>query len=190
MALCADRLTGQHGLRAGDRVAWLGLNHPALIVLLFRAGTPGCAVLVPLNHRLSPAEWRAVLADCKPALLVHDPHFATAAQDLAAQVPPLPLQALTEPATAPGDQPATPPTDTQAPLLLVYTSGTTGRPKAAVHTQANLLANMAISARVQALSPLNDSVLSVLPLFHVGGLLHPDAAGALGRRACAAVRPF
>jgi fatty-acyl-CoA synthase len=56
-----------------------------------------------------------------------------------------------------------------APLLLVYTSGTTGGPKAAVHTQANLLANMAIAAQVQQITP-DDTVLTVLPLFHVGGL--------------------
>jgi fatty-acyl-CoA synthase len=56
-----------------------------------------------------------------------------------------------------------------APLLLVYTSGTTGEPKGAVHTQANLLANMAIAAEVQHLGS-DDRVLTVLPLFHVGGL--------------------
>ncbi|QJW83324.1 AMP-binding protein [Ramlibacter terrae] len=54
-------------------------------------------------------------------------------------------------------------------MLLVCTSGTTGGPKAAVHTQANLLANMAIAARAQELRPA-DTVLTVLPLFHVGGL--------------------
>jgi fatty-acyl-CoA synthase len=54
-------------------------------------------------------------------------------------------------------------------VLLVYTSGTTGLPKAAVHTQGNLLSNMAIAARSQAMSA-SDTVLTVLPLFHVGGL--------------------
>ncbi|MDP1894007.1 MAG: AMP-binding protein, partial [Hydrogenophaga sp.] len=55
------------------------------------------------------------------------------------------------------------------PLLLVYTSGTTGLPKGAVHTQGNLLANMAIAAQVQGMMAA-DTVLTVLPLFHVGGL--------------------
>ena len=53
--------------------------------------------------------------------------------------------------------------------MLVYTSGTTGLPKAAMHTQAHLLANMAIAAQVQGLAA-DDVVLTVLPLFHVGGL--------------------
>jgi len=155
------------GVRAGDRVAWLGLNHPAVLVLLFALARLG-AVLVPLNHRLAPAEWQAVLADCSPRLLLHDAPWAAAALALAetggttalawdALVP----QAPTAPPTAP-EHP-------DAPLLLVYTSGTTGRPKAAVHTQANLLANMAIAAQVQGLTAA-DTVLTVLPLFHVGGL--------------------
>src|SRR5207253_2330413 len=56
-----------------------------------------------------------------------------------------------------------------APVLLVFTSGTTGTPKAAVHTQANLAANMRIAAQSQAMSP-TDVVATMLPLFHVGGL--------------------
>lgn len=168
VAACASRLTAQHRLQPGDRVAWLGHNHPMLIVLLFALARCG-AVLVPLNHRLSPAEWRTVLADCQPALLVHDEAFATAAQALAPNTTPLPLQALSATsAEAPATLP-TPPTDAQTPLLLVYTSGTTGLPKAAVHTQGNLLANMAIATQVQGLSE-RDTVLTVLPLFHVGGL--------------------
>ena len=63
-------------------MAWLGLNHPAVVVLLFALARLG-AVLVPLNHRLSPAEWQAVLADCAPKLLVHDAHLAAAASALA-----------------------------------------------------------------------------------------------------------
>jgi len=168
VATCSSRLIAQHGLHPGDRVAWLGHNHPMLIVLLFALARCG-AVLVPLNHRLSPAEWRAVLADCEPALLVHDAAFGTAAQDLAAHTTPLPLHALSAPVTAASAERPAAQTDGETPLLLVYTSGTTGLPKAAVHTQGNLLANMAIAARVQGLTA-SDSVLTVLPLFHVGGL--------------------
>lgn len=158
-------------LRRGDRVAWLGLNHPAQLALLFALARLG-AVLVPLNHRLSPAEWGAVLQDCTPALLVHDDTLASAARTLVQRLEsPLALwsvQALStvsEPA-----QPAAPATDAlDSPLLLVYTSGTTGLPKGAVHTQSNLLANMAIAAQVQGMTAA-DTVLTVLPLFHVGGL--------------------
>jgi fatty-acyl-CoA synthase len=55
------------------------------------------------------------------------------------------------------------------PLLLVYTSGTTGVPKGAVHTQAALLANARASVWAHDFVP-GDKVLSTLPMFHVGGL--------------------
>ena len=163
---CSARLA-QRGVRPGDRVAWLGLNHPGTLVLLFALARLG-AMLVPLNHRLASAEWEAVLSDCAPRLLVHDDPLADAARALgsAARTPTLAWTG-TELANADGIAPAAAAPDT--PLLLVYTSGTTGLPKAAVHTQANLLANMAIAARVQGMCA-TDRILTVLPLFHVGGL--------------------
>ncbi len=54
-------------------------------------------------------------------------------------------------------------------MLLVYTSGTTGQPKGALHTQAGLLANCATSVEAHQFTR-NDHVLTALPLFHVGGL--------------------
>ncbi|MDP2263665.1 MAG: AMP-binding protein [Hydrogenophaga sp.] len=168
MAAC---LHHQHGVRPGDRVAWLGLNHPAQIALLFALARLG-ALLVPLNHRLSPAEWQDVLQDCQPTLLVHDANLGAAARDLSQRLHPgpalLPVEAFdTFEQAATSTQPEAGGLD--SPALLVYTSGTTGRPKGAVHTQRNLLANMAIAAQVQALGA-SDTVLTVLPLFHVGGL--------------------
>ncbi len=169
----ARRLQPQ--LRPGDRVAWLGLNHPAQIALLFALARIG-AVLVPLNHRLAPAEWAAVLADCTPVLLLHDADFAPAALAATAQLAQPPqLRSLAwligDPVPEDGaEAPQAPPPDASAtPVLLVYTSGTTGAPKGALHTQGNLLANMAMAAAVQALTP-QDVVATVLPLFHVGGL--------------------
>src|SRR5205085_10334015 len=99
--------------------------------------------------------------------LVHDAEWAEPARQLARDcaIASHSLEELQQPParTAPAaDDPA-------APALLVFTSGTTGGPKAAVHTQANLLANMRIAAAVQGMRP-QDSILTVLPLFHVGGL--------------------
>ena len=166
-ARAAARLWHGWGVRAGDRVAYLGLNHPDQITLLFALARIG-AVLVPLNFRLAQAEWQAVLADCTPRCVLHDPAWADAATALA-QAADLPAHAIDTLIAkhAPGDAPvlATP----DSPALLVYTSGTTGLPKGAVHTQANLLANMAAACEAQALTA-DDVVLTVLPLFHVGGL--------------------
>lgn len=173
LAQRADAIATQlaPSLRRGDRVAWLGLNHPAQLALLFALARLG-AVLVPLNHRLSPAEWCALLQDCAPALLLHDNALATAAHDLVQRLD-LPLARWPVQALSTASEPVRPPepaTDAlNSPLLLVYTSGTTGLPKGAVHTQGNLLANMAIAAQVQGMGAA-DTVLTVLPLFHVGGL--------------------
>ncbi|MCM3563607.1 class I adenylate-forming enzyme family protein [Hydrogenophaga intermedia] len=150
----------------GLRVAWLGFNHPAQLVLLFALGLRG-AVLVPLNYRLAPAEWATILDDCAPLLLLHDDAFAEPARALAAAEG---LQAVAiESLDLTPDEPVVDQGRASDAALIVYTSGTTGDPKGAVHTQANLLANMAIAAQVQAMSA-HDSVLTALPLFHVGGL--------------------
>ena len=156
------------GVRAGERVAWLGLNHPEQLVLLFALARIG-AMLLPLNSRLAPAEWDTQLRDCQPAHLVHDEHWAAQARELGERcgVSVHDVQSLE--VTAAGEPDAPTIGDAASPALLVYTSGTTGRPRAAVHTQANLLANMRIAAQLQQITP-GDTVLTVLPLFHVGGL--------------------
>lgn len=167
-----DAVTAQlwqvYGVRPGDRVAYLGLNHPDQITLLFALARMG-AMLAPLNFRLAAPEWQSVLADCRPCCLVHDATWAVAATGLAqahGDLPAISLQSLARPMSAADIPPCT---DGQTVALLVYTSGTTGQPKGAVHTQANLLANMAAAQAVQTITP-EDSILTVLPMFHVGGL--------------------
>lgn len=163
----AVQLRREWGVAPGDRVAWLGANHPGQLVLLFALARIG-ALLLPLNFRLAPAEWDMLFADCTPAHLLHDGTWAEAARELGNRnrVPVHPVEALGE--TGGGALEAGSGEGT-SPVLLVYTSGTTSRPKAAVHTQANLLANMAIAAGVQRMTP-QDVVATMLPMFHVGGL--------------------
>lgn len=165
-AAAASQLAHGWGVRPGDRVAWLGLNHPAQLVLLFALARLG-AMLVPINFRLAPGEWDALMADCQPAHLVHDAAWSQAAQALAQRhgIGCQDAASLQAAAQREGPDHAAP----ESAALLVYTSGTTGTPKGAVHTQANLLANMAMASEVQRLQA-TDVVLTVLPLFHVGGL--------------------
>ena len=77
--------------------------------------------------------------------------------------------ARTAPRTAPSTAPSTDSAAQPGDVMRVYTSGTSGEPKAAVHTQAGMLANIDMALDVQGLTA-NDRVLAVLPLFHVGGL--------------------
>ncbi len=161
------------GLQSGQRVAYLGFNHPSQIALLFALAQLG-AILVPLNYRLAAAEWDGIVSDCTPCWVFSDAHWAQAAKDLALRAgithslidhhgastasPAVAGPAFADPAVSPQD-----------PALLVYTSGTTGRPKGALHTRANLLANMALAQSSIGIAA-TDIVATMLPLFHVGGL--------------------
>jgi fatty-acyl-CoA synthase len=163
----ACRLWHEWGVRAGDRVAWLGANHVDQLTLLFALARIG-AMLAPLNFRLAPAEWDGVLADCTPRCVVHDASWRDAARALAVRAGIVARDVDTLVPIAEG-APAPDHSHPDAPVLLVYTSGTTGEPKGAVHTQANLLANMSAASQAQEIHAA-DVVATVLPMFHVGGL--------------------
>jgi fatty-acyl-CoA synthase len=140
------------GLGAGSFIGWLGHNSPAMLAGLLACARLG-AVFVPLNWRLAAPEVAAIVAHAGLSTLRHTPELA----DLTAQV--LALTACTGPAAPamPGD------------VMLVYTSGTTGEPKGAMHSQAGMCANIDMALAVQGLTQ-DDRVLAVLPIFHVGGL--------------------
>ena len=166
-----ERVTGHlqvtHDLKSGQRVAWLGLNHELQLVTLVACARLGL-IFMPLNFRLAVAELKMVLQDAKPSILIHDELHANAVVSLAIDVPQsCHLESLI--ATASAKNLALPAVDDCADVLLVYTSGTTGLPKGAVHTQAGLLANAKASDEAHAFKPI-DIVLSTLPMFHVGGL--------------------
>ena len=163
-AAAAAYLVQRHRVSKGDRVAFLGFNHPAMIALLFACARIG-ALLVPLNWRLAEAELAFILEDCNPNVLFCSEEFDATANAVWHSV---------EPASALSALPATggPPPQTGAlsdDLLIVYTSGTTGRPKGAVLSQRALQANADGSIHMHKMTA-DDKVLVVLPLFHVGGL--------------------
>ena len=159
------------GVQRGDRVAWLGFNHELQLVTLVACARLG-AVFLPLNFRLAVPELQQVMQDAQPRLLVHDSHHADTA--LALQAEGLKhthhdtLIATASPRGLPLPNMHRD-VHSELPLLLVYTSGTTGVPKGAVHTQAALLANARASAWAHGFMA-GDKVLSTLPMFHVGGL--------------------
>jgi fatty-acyl-CoA synthase len=173
------------GIERGDRVAHLGYNSPLFLVLLFACARLG-AMLVPLNWRLATPEHRVVIADAEPKLLVHDAGFAAAARLGVART--LSLDELAAAMAAADACEADPASSYAAPLLIVYTSGTTGRPKGAVLTQEALLLNAVNSTVMHDLTSA-DHVLTTLPMFHVGGLniqtlpaLHAGASVTLHAR--------
>ena len=153
-----DAATRSLQVAKGDRVAFLGYNDPLQLVLLFALARRG-AILVPLNWRLTLAEHKEIVADCAPRWLFCGSEFGAHAQQLG-----VPLGRLQEDGAAP--EPAGGEDDD---ALIVYTSGTTGKPKGAVLTQGALVWNALNSFHAHDLTAA-DHVLTALPMFHVGGL--------------------
>jgi len=180
------------GIGAGERVAWLGLNSAGLLATLFACAARG-AILAPLNWRLAPPEHRALLERTAPALLVaEEPWLAACAEPGAVpqgtrrvakvdarQDVPAGWQRWDEfvdersrgrgAASFGAAAAAQDPRDPQSPLLLSFTSGSTGEPKGVLLSHRALAANADASVDMHALSE-RDRVLTTLPLFHVGGL--------------------
>ncbi len=161
------------GLVPGDRVAILALNHPDWFIAVFAAAASG-VVLVPLNWRLSIDELNYVINDSSPKLLLHDQEFAETAAAIHSTYNNLSLHRFAESGFPPesagtSGSLAASSSNTDVPLLIVYTSGTTGRPKGAVLSQRSLICSAEMSQHMTDLTD-SDRVLNVLPLFHVGGL--------------------
>jgi fatty-acyl-CoA synthase len=163
----AGRLRGL-GVAPGDSVAHLGTNSPEFLILLFACARIG-AMLVPLNWRLAAPEHVYMLEDADADLLVYEAGFAEHIAMLAASRPSCRMLDLAALADRPSDSAGEPAGGSDSAVLLVYTSGTTGRPKGAVLTQSALLWNAINSTLMHSLTG-SDHVLTTLPLFHVGGL--------------------
>jgi fatty-acyl-CoA synthase len=212
IAAAARALKSQLGVGRGDRVAVLAANHPDYLALLYACARLG-ALLLPLNWRLAVPEQVFILTDASVKALVVEQAFAAVLPPLAAALPDArivgldfapssgaALDALIAAASGDGSNPHI---DLSSPLLVVYTSGTTGRPKGAVLRQEALVWNAAMSQHMHDLTA-EDHVLTVLPMFHVGGLniqttpalqlgatvtLHPRFAPEAALQAIAGDRP-
>ncbi|MFI8950043.1 long-chain fatty acid--CoA ligase [Streptomyces sp. NPDC053750] len=180
------------GVRRGDRIAYLGPNHPSYLETLFAAGTLG-AVFVPLNTRLAGPEIAYQLTDSGAKVLVHAPSHAgpvsglPGATDLRTciQTGAAYEDALSAAADEPIDETVTP-DDT---CIIMYTSGTTGRPKGAMLTHANLTWN-AVNVLVDHDLIADERALVSAPLFHTAGLNMLTLPVLLKGGACVLVESF
>jgi fatty-acyl-CoA synthase len=173
----ARALKSEFNVGRGDRVAILSLNRPDYLVLLYACARLG-AMLVPLNWRLAVAEQLFILSDAGAKVLVLEQAFAAALPEFGKRQPETsvvgfdftpPRGIAFDALLAQGRGESRNHAGLSSPLLIVYTSGTTGRPKGAVLRQEALFWNGAMSQHMHGLTS-DDHVLTVLPFFHVGGL--------------------
>ncbi len=169
------------GLRAGDRVACVSENRVEMIELLYACAKRGLTCVF-LNYRLSPAEIDWILRDCEPAFVVHEAQYRPAAfleqadrlggalSFDAGQPEPLYEDALDGAAVDAVPWSGDLDVDSgETPLLILYTSGTTGLPKGALHTHRSMLSTLLGVQAHMAYAPA-DVALAMLPLCHVASL--------------------
>ncbi|MFF1260000.1 MULTISPECIES: long-chain-fatty-acid--CoA ligase [unclassified Streptomyces] len=180
-AALADR-----GVAAGDRVAMLTLNHPWFVESVFAANSLG-AIAVPLSFRLAPLELDHILTDCTPSAIVVDAHLLpllqaapnatsigtvvvigdsgeaeaeaegegrTAYEEFLSAHEPMELPDISEESTA----------------LIMYTSGTTGRPKGVMLSHRNMQVQAITCIRAMEMFDDSDVGFLTAPFFHIAGL--------------------
>jgi fatty-acyl-CoA synthase len=153
-------------------VATLTGNSAEHVEVLFACAKSGL-ILVPISPRLAPAEVAYEIDDAAPSLLLVAPEHAALAEGALRVARAAPLTAGLTAAgldglrATPGDAGAATVEDGD-PLMVVYTSGTTGKPKGAVLTHANFFWTNLSFDRIAEVTT-SDVVLQVLPQFHCGG---------------------
>src|SRR5262249_43218138 len=174
--------------KAGDRVAIMMTNRPEFLETMFAASAIG-AIVVPVNFRLAPDEIAYILTDSGASLLVVEEATAAAAASARASCahaigfsatghaegadPSLPAGSGPAGSGPAGSGPAEPPAvdvPEDSPALIMYTSGTTGRPKGAVLTHENLMCQSLTLIRVWRLFADEEVNLCASPLFHIASI--------------------
>jgi fatty-acyl-CoA synthase len=182
----------RRGVGFGDRVLILMLNRTEFIESVLAANLLG-AIAVPVNFRMTPLEIAFLVGDCQARVVVTEPVLAavaTAVRDLDPTLADVIVAGgttedgllgyddlLAEEGSAP--DPVDIPND--SPALIMYTSGTTGRPKGAVLTHVNL-SGQAMTHLFTSGADLNHDVGFIgVPLFHIAGIGNTITGLLLGR---------
>ena len=182
----------RRGVGFGDRVLILMLNRTEFIESFLAANKLG-AIAVPVNFRMTPAEIAFLVSDCDAEVMIAEEVLAGVATAVRDIEPTLTTVIVAGGATDDGvlgyddllaedGEPAAPvdiPDD--SPALIMYTSGTTGRPKGAVLTHTNL-AGQAMTFLFTNGSDINNDVGFIgVPLFHIAGIGNMIIGRLLGR---------
>ncbi len=169
VSACAAGLTARLGEISGERVAVIARNSAEQAVLAMACERAG-AIFAPLNWRFTAPELAQLLADCTPAIVASEREFeAVTHEAVAAARIATSLVSLQELAAA-SETLDLPPVPQDAPCVLLYTSGTTGRPKGVVITRNNVLFSCLNFSALALVGP-SSRLLCDAPLFHTVGLM-------------------
>ncbi|MBE0643108.1 MAG: long-chain fatty acid--CoA ligase [Bacteroidetes bacterium] len=172
----AGVLRNEYGVEAGERIAVLSTNEVEYVFLFF-ASQKLRSILVPINYRLAPREIAHILTDCAPVLFTCQRQFDETVQALPQSLregmttaafdghDSLTVRMFNESLSAEAiDQDA----DFDTPVMVLYTSGTTGAPKGAVITHGMLFWN-SVNTSMRLNLVQQDVTLTFAPFFHTGG---------------------
>jgi fatty-acyl-CoA synthase len=178
------RALRERGVDRGDRVA-VHMSNRLEVVEAYLAACRLGAIAVPVNFRLVADEVQYILRDAEPTVLLVDQENAATSAAARTGVPSLTSVIASgggETEAGPGARPyeqvladsTAEPLDVDVPetdpAFIMYTSGTTGRPKGAVLSHQNLVMNSVNCMITQGIAGADEVWLSGLPLFHIGGL--------------------
>jgi len=176
---CAEFLRDGWGIKPGERIAVLAHNSSEYVELLYACGKIG-ALMVCLNWRLSVDELRGIVADAQPCAIIFGGEFEQTGMTLASGFDMKRRMVLGAARDAVAGYEASLAASSGAGVVmpwrghdetwyLLYTSGTTGKPKGVIQTFGMAFTN-AVNGMLAAGLRREDTLLSVLPYFHTGGL--------------------
>ena len=189
-------MLAERGVRAGDRVGVMSLNHPSTVFLFLALARLG-AILAPVNPDYGIEEARYVLTHAQVSGVLCAPSALATVQAACAEMTPAPwlmqnergdgaLPLFDDAIAAAGPAPAESGTP-DSTCVFIYTSGTTGFPKGVMHSQRNIvLAGEAFVERMY-LQP-DDRLLCILPMFHVNAICY-SLGGSLAAGATLILEP-
>src|SRR6202012_4758040 len=170
----------RRGVGFGDRVMILMLNRTEFVESVLAANMIG-AIAVPANFRLTPAELAFLVDDCEARLMITEPVLAavgSAVRNITSVLNTVivvgdavdeGLLGYEDLVNEPGDPPEPVDIPNDSPALIMYTSGTTGRPKGAVLTHANLTGQTMTGLYTHGVD-VNDVGFIGVPFFHIAGI--------------------
>jgi acyl-CoA synthetase (AMP-forming)/AMP-acid ligase II len=161
-----------------EHLVFLGANSAEFPVALFSAWRAGASV-VPLNYRLSEEKLVSLVARLQRPLVVYDPQFANLVQRFVAPCLSTAELAAEASRTAPLVNALDP--DPEAPALVLFTSGTTAEPKAAILRHKHLGSYVASTVEFSGASTDDASVVTVPP-YHIAGVSNTVSNVYAGRR--------